>query len=79
MFLNKVPSYSSTALRYGGVHRRRWYAQASTLLQETPQGATTCAGKAVKHFEGDLARSSYYNQGKSYELNLSSNVLEALQ
>lgn len=68
MFLNKVPSYSSTVLRYGGAHRRRWYAQASTLLQETPQGATTTssAGKAVKHSEGDLVRSSYYNQGKSH-------------
>ncbi|KAI8343495.1 malic enzyme [Chlamydoabsidia padenii] len=57
MYLNKVPHYSNTILRF--IRGRRWYAQASSLLQETPSSASV----KVKLTVNELTRSAYYNQG----------------
>ncbi|CAO3597450.1 unnamed protein product [Absidia cylindrospora] len=64
MFMKQASHSYRTVVRQANTHRRRWYAQSSSLLQETPQGATaTSVGKPVKLSKSEAARSSYYNQG----------------
>ncbi|ORZ25665.1 malic enzyme [Absidia repens] len=64
MFMKQASHSYRTLARQSNTHRRRWYAQPSSLLQETPQSATSAsAGKPVKLPKSVAARSSYYNQG----------------